>query len=217
MKKSTNYPISLLMPTGLSLDCSEESGMVEPIREPESNSASEEAAAKSEKKMIVKRSLVIFLCTMLIGILIGFAVTSIIMTVNGSKEQDFNASYMTITLNRGFEKKSSAGVVAAFISGDVSIFVNRINPSDTSKTMSETEYAEMLIEHNQFTETEVEEDDGLCYFIAKQSDGAAQMLHYTYVYKTEDDFWLVEFAIKEGASSKKIDNISKWAHSVKFE
>lgn len=217
MKKSTNYPISLLMPTGLSLDCSEESGMVEPIREPESNSASEEAAAKSEKKMIVKRSLVIFLCTMLIGILIGFAVTSIIMTVNSSKEQDFNASYMTITLNRGFEKKSSAGVVAAFISRDVSIFVNRINPSDTSKTMSETEYAEMLIEHNQFTETEVEEDDGLFRFIVSQTHGTTKALHYTYVYKTADDFWLIEFVVLENKAAKQEKNISSWAHSVKFD
>ena len=58
---------------------------------------------------------------------------------------------------------------------------------------------------------------GITYFIAKQTnDKGISLLHYTYVYKSEDAFWLVQFAVREGQAASQLENISKWAHSVKF-
>ena len=194
----------------------------EAVLDPETP-AVEETNAEATKveeldgKKGLKRGLLAFLCALLFGAVIGFGITSLLLGVGNGRAKDFTVGDMTITLTEGFTKQTSPGSLAAFGSKFVEVYVTRDDLSAATKYFSEEQYASYIITHNGFADCQPQVDDGLVYFVAKQTLRGETILHYTYVYKTSEDFWLVEFVIRESAAKSRRDDISEWAHSVKFD
>jgi hypothetical protein len=165
----------------------------------------------------LKRGIKVFFVALLIGLVIGFGITSLVLGLSNSREKEYIVSDMSITLTGGFTQQSANGALTAFGSRKVGVFVSRDDLSITTMNMDTVQYAALVIAANGFTDSKIEDDDGITYFIAKQTnDKGISLLHYTYVYKSEDAFWLVQFAVREGQAGSQLENISKWAHSVKF-
>ena len=175
------------------------------------------AEQKAEVKKGLGRGLKVFFAALLIGLVIGFGITSLVLGLSNSREKEYIVSDMSITLTGGFTQQSAKGALTAFGSRKVGVFVSRDDLSITTMNMDTVQYAALVIAANGFTDSKIEDDGGITYFIAKQTnDKGISLLHYTYVYKSEDAFWLVQFAVREGQAASQLENISKWAHSVKF-
>ena len=178
-------------------------------------------AAKVEEldgKKGLKRGIKVFFVALLMGLVIGFGITSLVLGLSNSREKEYIVSDMSITLTGGFTQQSAKGALTAFGSRKVGVFVSRDDISITTMNMDTVQYAALVIAANGFADSKIEDDNGITYFIAKQTnDKGISLLHYTYVYKSEDAFWLVQFAVREGQAASQLENISKWAHSVKFD
>jgi hypothetical protein len=183
----------------------------------EETKADEESVEKTRRGKGLKRGLLAFICALLFGAVVGFGITSLLLGVGNGRAKDFTVGDMTITLTEGFTKQTYPGSLAAFGSKFVEVYVGRDDLSAATKYFSEEQYASYIITHNGFADCKPQVDDGLVYFVAKQTLGGETILHYTYVYKTSEDFWLVEFVIRESAAKSRRDDISEWAHSVKFD
>ena len=179
--------------------------------------AVEEKIGAGEVKSTFKKGMVVMLIALLCGAVIGFGITSMVLGVGNGRAKDFTVGDITITLTEGFTKQSYPGCYVAFGSDRVEVYVTRDDLSAATKYFTEEQYASYIITHNGFADCQPQVDDGLVYFVAKQTLKGETILHYTYVYKTSEDFWLVEFALRESAANSRRDDISEWAHSVKFD
>lgn len=170
----------------------------------------------AERKKSVKRGLIVLLVSLVIGSIVGFSATTAILEITNSKEKTFSVGDMQITLNEGFTQQVSPGSLAAFGSKRVAVFVGKANIESSNITMTAAQYARALIGMNSLS-CEVEKDGDLPYFTATiTGSNGKKYVHYTYVYKTEDAFWAVEFAVRENHAARQEKNISQWAHSVIF-
>ena len=80
------------------------------------------------------------------------------------------------------------------------------------------EYAQLLIDSNEITAT-VESKDGLVYYTYEIYDIDTQELShqfFAFVYKMEDAFFLVQFAVKADALKKQTENVFAYAKSISF-
>lgn len=175
------------------------------------------AIAQNQRKSGIKRGLLVLLISLLVGVILGFGITTAVMEIKNAEAKMFTVGDMSITLNKGFSQQRSPGTYAAFGSRKVGIFVIKAKIASDETTMTAEQYAKALIGMNTL-DSEVEKDGDLPYFTAEvKAENGRKYVHYTYVYKTEDAFWVVEFAVRESRAARQEKNISQWAHSVEFD
>jgi hypothetical protein len=173
--------------------------------------------AKSERKAGMKRGLMVMLIAIVIGAVIGFCATSLIIGINNKRARDFEAADFTITLTEGFRRQKVSGTTVTYASRDMAVYFNKMPFNLGNMALSESEYAKDVAEYNNIT-CEIVTDGTLTYFVAPNTTSrGTKMLHYTYVYKTDDAFWLVQFAVKEGHAARYEDDIASYADSIIFK
>lgn len=172
-------------------------------------------AAAVVRKKSTKRGVIILIASILLGFLLGYGITAAIFGFINSKEKAFTAGEMSITLNEGFEQQRVAGYSAIYSSKDVIVFVNRDNIKDVA-LKNATDYATSIIAYNGF-DTELITDGNLNHFIVEltESDGT-EYCYYAYTYKSDEAFWLIQFAVEKNKAAKYADDIADWAKSVSF-
>ena len=172
----------------------------------------------NRKKSTGKGALVI-IAAAIIGVLVGYFGMMGIMSGIGSKEKMFNAGDMNIVLTESFEQQFALGYAGVFSSKDVAVFIT-IDPFENGSiitNLTEEEYAQRVIDYNKFTESTVVKEGGLTYFTFEENNENSESFRYfTYIYKSDDAYWMVQFATEKSHSNKYSDDIAKWAGSVKF-
>jgi hypothetical protein len=80
------------------------------------------------------------------------------------------------------------------------------------------EYAELLVEANGLS-SDVKIKDGMTFFdYQKKSSKDQKIYRYrAYVYKSDDAFWMIQFAIETKNYDDYADSIDEWARSVSFK
>lgn len=176
---------------------------------------------KAQRRAGIKKGLIVLVASMAIGAVLGFGIMSIIIEIGNSKERVFNIGGMTITLNEGFSEERVAGYDAAFSSNHVNVIAVKEVPDKNSfaESCSVSEYARLVIYSNGLNDSEVKTDGELTYFVYDGTAGefGRTYRYYVYVYKTEDAFWLVHFAVNLRKINKYEDKVAEWAASVSFE
>ena len=134
--------------------------------------------------------------------------------------KSFEYREMSITLTQDFSEDSSDGSTAYYISDDVAVFVQRDPFSSTPEVRdySAEEYAGFIFESAGTGGYRVESDDGLTYFQYNFTDPESEYtFHYVaYIYKSDNAFWLVTFAVEDYRFEEFAGQISYWAESVEF-
>lgn len=172
---------------------------------------------KTEKMRAVKRGAIAFVCALLIGGILGFGIMSIVLRAGARREREFSVANMSISLNEGFTRQNYEGALAAFGSRNMAIFIRNVDITTDNWLYTPELYARRMIEEGGW-EAEVMEDEGLYYFtLPFVNDGGVRMVHYVYVMKTMDDFWVVQFDVRESRVKRLAPEISKYAHSIKFK
>lgn len=130
---------------------------------------------------------------------------------------------MNITLTNEFTEIYIENYDVAYNSNDIAIFMLKepFSLSEGSENLSIDEYVELVKANNNFDDSiSVNTVDGLTYFsyTFKNEELNVIYLYYTYLYKANDAFWLVQFATPESSNSEKnIAEIEAFAKSISFD
>ena len=179
------------------------------------NNDTEEVVA--HRKRVARKGAVVYVVAIVLGFIIGF--TSVLGLFGKEKEKTFSASNMTITLTDEFSKKDVVGYTAVFQSVDVLVFCieEPFSLLDDLSSLTLREYANQIIALNGVTGASLKTEDGLTYFeYEKQVDGTQIYQYYTFVYKADIAFWIVQFAVSENKADKLRDDVFDWAQTVEF-
>ena len=186
-------------------------------------SAEVQAHRKSSNKKGLKIFITILAVAVVVGLLAGFCAARLINSGNTDKPvkaaTTFSSEGMNITLPDEFEEVKVGTYTAAYDSEDVAVFALResFNLIVGSENYSLRQYAQSVIDVNNLGSAEITESDGLTHFEYENKTNGGSFKYIAYVYKTDDAFWLIQFAATDKNVEKYADQITEWAKSVTFD
>lgn len=185
--------------------------------EPEKEAVkTKEKVDKAEVKASIKKGLIFMLIALLLGALVGFGATSILLGAKNNKEKTFTASEFQITLTEGFSEKLVAGVTMAYSSPKVSVSFRKAAFTESTRDFSADQYARSVMLASGII-SEVKVDGDLTYFAANgTSAGGRRMTSFIYAFKTDECFWIVEFGVRHNQAGRYEKTIKKYAESIVF-
>lgn len=176
------------------------------------------AAAVANRSKTGKKGVIVLCIAAALGVCIG-----VFNNMMPAGPATFTNSGMTITLTDDFIKQDMDGFDACYGAEDVAVFAFK-EPFDTLGAESAEEvaaytsadYGELFISANTFSALGgVQTKDGLTY-VEYTADGV-DYFYRAYIYKTDDAFWVVQFAVDEADKAEYADDFVTWANSVSFE
>ena len=176
----------------------------------------QEARKKGKKK---GRVLII------IGLIVGLAIGHIagrLLFGDSKKEKVFSTNGLNITLTEDFQEvdPEELGYTAAFGSKRVIVLALKepftIFEGFTDLTVDD--YLDLVLLSNSGRGAEKTKINGMdCIVYDYTNTETSQTFHYVaYPYKSNNSFWLVQFATLKNDAQKYTDKITKWAQSVSF-
>ena len=143
-----------------------------------------------------------------------------------SDEKVFSKDGMSITLTENFVENEYYGFTAYYDTEDAQVYVMKesfslLKENDQPTNISTKAYAEIMLK-TQELDAEVFEKDGLTYFYYEKdvlgySDVYVRNSYYAVAYKTDDAFWLFQFACEKSLYDEYEEKFVEWAKSVEFD
>lgn len=167
----------------------------------------------------LKKGTLVVICSILVGLLIGYGITTATFGIIKSQPETYTAEEMTITLNKGFNRQYAFGYTGIFVSDRVEVFIfkNEFDKMET-KNLTETEYARAVMANQKVSDYEVVENDGLTSFVfSKETTNGQSYKYHLYAFKTDDAYWHIFFAVEEDWAKFYDDEVSRWARSIVIE
>ena len=135
---------------------------------------------------------------------------------------DFSADGMNITLTKAFKKAKIDGYTAAFDSKAVAVFVLKESAAmfGDMADMSQREYAELLRQANASKNPDaLKTEEGVLLFEYSFYNPAEKQTYkyFTTVHKSDDAFWMVQFASVEANYEEHRPYMLQWAKSINFD
>lgn len=137
-----------------------------------------------------------------------------------STPKTFSAEGMSITLTNEFKETKIQNFTACYDSSKAVVFAIKESFSllEGFENYTLEQYGDMVIKNNGSISAELKTTDGLTYFEYDYANPAVnQEYHYfAFVYKADDAFWLIQFAVNKVDAINHFNDIVGWAKSVKF-
>ena len=182
------------------------------------NNESEGIAASRKKG--TQKGLCVLIIAIVVGAVIGFSITSGLFSNIAPKEKTFSSNGMTVTLTDEFRESNAQPYTVVYDSKNVAVFALReaFTLAAGFEDYTLEQYADLVIQANKLGLAEVKTDEGLTYFTYSFTNPETKDVYqyYSYVYKTDDAFWLVQFATLDNNVEKYAPQITEWAKSVEF-
>lgn len=186
------------------------------------NNESEEVAANRKKG--TRKGMLIMVIAVIVGAIIGFLLSSGYFSGHLSDKapeaKKFSSDGMTITLTDEFLKTDIEPYTVAYDSKNVAVWAlkEEFTLADGFEDNTLEQYADLVIKANNFGSVEIKNVDGLTYFVYKSTSPETNAVYqyYSYVYKADDAFWLVQFATLDENVEKYTSQITEWAKSLEF-
>lgn len=181
-------------------------------------SVDEEILEQRQKNL--KKGLMLILLGSILGVVIGFSVMSAIIAVYQSRERVFATGDMSICLNESFTEYTVSGYHAVYGSKNVDVYVSRDpfnHGTETSVDLTPYEYAGVVIAQNRLGFIDVCTEGGLVWFVYDGQVNGTKYQYFAFAYKTDDAYWMVNFAVRESKAKRYADDIMDWADSVEFD
>jgi len=182
-----------------------------------------EEAQKNRKKGS-KIGLIVLIAAVLVGAVAGYVATSAILdepNVENVEAETFSDNGMSITLTNEFEQIEVENYTNCYESADVAIFALKesFSLADGFENYTLKQYGELVLQSNNMPSSKLKTKDGLtCFeFEYEHSDTNDTYNYFSFVYKSDDAFWLVQFATLEEDVDNYESKIIEWAKSVSFE
>ena len=182
------------------------------------NNQSEEII--TNRKTGTRKGLVVLILAAVVGFVIAYFITSGLFSGKSPKAKTFSSNGVTITLTNEFRKTSAENYTVVYDSKNVAVFVLKeaFILADGFEDNTLEQYADLVKQANHLSSSETKTVDGLTGFEYDSTNPETNdtYRYFTYVYKTDDAFWTVQFVtpIKNVETYKS--EITEWAKSVKF-
>ena len=149
---------------------------------------------------------------------------SIIISVNlltPTRPKTYKIDEMSITLTNKFHKRRVKGVTKAYRSSNLYVFTLKEEKDLLWKMRiySFTDYQDAVLRNNRLQGYKIdgiEYYDDLVYFKYKYTNRNQTFIYYSFMYSSESNFWLVQFATLESLEEEMMSDIIEYALSVDF-
>ena len=156
----------------------------------------------------------------LVGAVGGALIGVSIFSEKKATPKTFTNEGMSITLSDEFKENDVGGYTAVYDSKKVAVFVLKEDFTFVEGFENYTleQYAKLVITSNNLGDPEVKTVDEVAIFEYeyKNTENNNTYKYFSYVYKADDAFWLVQFAVRDNAVDKYEAKIEEWASSVRF-
>lgn len=179
------------------------------------------AEALQNRKTSTKKGISISIISIIVGIIIGYIIGVMLFSSEKEEPKVFSENGMSITLTNEFKESEAENYTNCYDSANVAIFALKEEFSllDGSEDYTLEEYGNLVLKSNNHSSAELKEIDGLTGFEYEftNPDTNDEYQYFSFVYKSEDAFWLVQFATPEENEEEYRSKITQWAKTVSFE
>ncbi len=182
------------------------------------NNESEEIAAN--RKQGARKGLLILIVAAVIGAAAGYLIASGLFSNKTPDVKTFSSNGMVITLTDEFRKTDIENYTVAYASKNVAVFALKegFTLAEGFEDYTLEQYADFVIQANNLSSAEIKTADGLTSFEYDFTNLETNdsYKYFSYVYKTNDAFWLIQFATLNETVDEYAQQITDWAKSVEF-
>lgn len=137
------------------------------------------------------------------------------------KQQEYSSHGFKITMDEGMTEKELATTTATFMNDKVVVTAlkeefSTLEVVDVNKDSTLEDYAKAVLKNNK-ADYELKEKDGIHYFEYEETVNGKDFYYLAPVYKSDDAFWLVNFACEKSNKDDYYDTFIKWAKTVAFD
>lgn len=166
-----------------------------------------------------KKGLIILIAALIVGVVIGL-VSNLDFSISTVKPKTFTKGGVSITLTNQFKDVDPGNYVGFYESKTMMVgtFKDPYGQGESIDHITLEEYGWGLIKTNEQTaRSELMQDGELYYYVFDEIYDRQYYTYVTYVYKSDDAFWYVDFiTVKEDAEARRAE-ISEWARTVTFD
>ena len=182
-----------------------------------SNDSGEKTADR--KKRNTKALLLLFLVPLIVGLCIGL-IPHFIKNSPG-KPKRFVCDGMSIELTDKFEERENVNYTTSYVSGDIAVIVveDRFDQAPALREYDIDGYLQLIWEVNSLEGMKKETDGNLVWYdqVSGNSSSKASVRNRTYIFRSEEAFWMIQFLTNSSAGDKYDETISKYAKSITFD
>lgn len=182
------------------------------------NNDSKEIAAN--RKHGTRRGLLWIWVAVVLGAVVGYSITSGLFSNKTPDAETFSSNGMTITLTDEFRETDIEHYTVVYDSNNMAVFALReaFALAEGSEDYSLEQYADLVIQANNLGSAEIKTVDGLTHFEYEFTNPETKdsYRYFSYVYKTNDAFWLIQFTTLSENADEYAQQIREWAKSVDF-
>lgn len=179
-------------------------------------------AALEARRKARKKGWLVLLLAVVIGFVVGYVTTTLLLSGGAPEPKEFSSNGMSVTLTDEFRKSDveSAKFTVAYESSNVAVFALReafsLAPGFGKYTLKQ--YANLVLESNDLSgaRTRTQGDLFFLEYAAKNPESGDTYRYFAFLYKTDDAFWMIQFATLDANAEQYFDQIISWAGSVKF-
>lgn len=172
------------------------------------------------RKRGLRKGLVILIIAGIIGAVLGFSISFGLLLSAVPEEKTFSSSGMSITLTDEFIETNIENYTVAYDSRDIAVFALKEDFSsfDGFENYTVEQYGELVIKNNGLDMSQLKTDGDLTFFKYDFSNPETNdtYQYFSYLYKADDSFWLIQFATLDENAEKYAPQIYEWAKSVEF-
>ena len=183
------------------------------------NNESEETIAS--RKRGARKGLLILIVAVIVGAVVGYSITSNLFSNKTPDPKDFSSNGMTITLTDEFVKTDVENYTVAYDSKNVAVFALKeaFALADGFQNYTLEQYGNLVLKNNNLSASELQNLDGLTEFEYEFTNPNTKdtYKYFSFVYKADDAFWLVQFATLTENINEYRAQILEWAKTVSFE
>ena len=183
------------------------------------NNESEESIAN--RKRGTRKGLLILIAAAAVGFVVGYLITSNLFANNESNTKEFSSKGMSITLTDEFVKADIENFTVTYDSKKVAVFAlkEEFTLVQGFEDYTLEQYGNLVIQNNRLSSSKLESIDGLIGFDYEftNPDTKETYKYLSFVYKSSDAFWLVQFATLIENADEYSSKIVEWAKTISFE
>lgn len=172
------------------------------------------------RKLGTRKGLIVLLSCIVVGLILGQWFIPDLFSDKTPKMKTFSADKMTITLTDEFRKTNMENFTVVYDSKAVAVFAlkEEFILVDGFADYTLEQYADLVIQANNLSSVQIKTVDGLTGFQydVTKSETNETYRFFTYVYKTNDAFWCVQFATQTKNVEAYESQITQWAKSIAF-
>ena len=182
------------------------------------NNGSEEII--ENRKHGTRKGLLILIVAAVVGAVAGYSITSGVFSNKTPDVKTFSSNGMVITLTDEFRETDIENYTVAYGSKNVVVFALKeaFTLADGFGDYTLEQYADLVVQANNVGSAEIKNVEGLTHFeysfTNPQTNDVYQ--YFSYVYKTNDAFWLIQFSTLNENVDEYVHQITEWAKSVEF-